>query len=224
MDAQAVPVIADIDVSDTTGMGQTRVTCFRRMRGKAEEKDGGAMINGLGLLVGEAWYLYLCVRPCSCALPALGPVHWWIARLAVPHERFHPLFAFDPGNDGEIGLGLNLSAELEDFQKQLEIGCQSGLERRIHGSKTPTIPSIKPVRETNALFTSLLITVKLRIPAHGDSRESCCQPVRCFFSNLHTGEHIITLACGVNCPRAPPDGLLFVPHQPKVIDAMKKLP
>lgn len=27
MDAQAVPVIADIDVSDTTGMGQTRVTC-----------------------------------------------------------------------------------------------------------------------------------------------------------------------------------------------------
>lgn len=63
---------------------------FRKMRGKAEEKDGGAMINGLGLLVGEAWYLYLCVRPCSCALPALGPVHWWIARLAVPRRSPRP--------------------------------------------------------------------------------------------------------------------------------------
>lgn len=28
-DALAVPVIADIDVSDTTGMGQTRVTCHQ---------------------------------------------------------------------------------------------------------------------------------------------------------------------------------------------------
>lgn len=47
---------------------------------------------------------------------------------------------------------------------------------------------------------------------------------RAFDSNFHTGEHIITLTCGVSCPRAPPDGLLFVPHQPEVIDAMKKLP
>ncbi|OJI83808.1 hypothetical protein ASPTUDRAFT_55807 [Aspergillus tubingensis CBS 134.48] len=132
----------------------------------------------MGLLVGEAWYLYLCVRPCSCALPALAPVHWWITRLAVPHERFHPLLPFDPGNDGEIGLAYG-------FPKQLDIGCQSGLERRVHSSKTPTIPSIRPMRDTNALFTSLLTT------------------------------HIITLTCGVSCPRAPPDGLLFVPHQPE---------
>ncbi|PWY72858.1 hypothetical protein BO83DRAFT_41615 [Aspergillus eucalypticola CBS 122712] len=46
--------------------------------------------------------------------------------------------------------------------------------------------------------------LRLSSPAHGDSRESCCQSAR--------------------CPRAPPDGLLFVPHQPEVIDAMKKLP